>query len=74
MKRADIRRRCIELADECDRLAGHAKRVSFPMGQAVYNAAANLYDAAQMVHGAPDAMEDSRRQFEHHTLDCGLPD
>ena len=48
MTKTEIIERCEELAEECERLARHAERVSFPMGQAVYNAEANLYDAAQM--------------------------
>lgn len=48
MTKTEIIERCEELAEECERLARHAERVSFPMGQAVYNAEANLCDAAQM--------------------------
>ena len=49
MTRDEIIERCEELAEECERLARQAERAfSFPMGQAVYNAEANLCDAAQM--------------------------
>jgi len=52
MTRDEITRRMLELADECDKLAGKAEKLSFPIGQAVYNAAANLYDAAAMADRA----------------------
>ena len=49
MTRDEIIERCEELAEECERLARQAERAfSFPMGQAVYNAEANLCDAAEM--------------------------
>lgn len=52
MTRDEIIRRCEALAEECEKLARHAERVlSFPIGQAVYNAGANLCDAAEMAHG-----------------------
>ena len=44
----EIVERCEELAEECEELAQQAEGFSFVMGQAVYNASANLYDAAEM--------------------------
>ena len=48
MTKTDVIRRCEELAKACDRLAREAETLSFPTGQAVCNAAANLYDATAM--------------------------
>ena len=48
----EIANECTRLAEECERLARRAEGVSFPIGQAVYNAGANLHDAAQMARHA----------------------
>ena len=49
MTRDEIIERIEELAEECEGLARQAERAfSFPMGQAIYNAEANLCDAAEM--------------------------
>jgi len=50
MTREEIVKRCEELAEECERLARQVERVSFYAGQAVYNAEANLCDAAMMIN------------------------
>ena len=51
MRQAEIIERCEELAEECERLARQAERAfSFPMGQAIYNAEANLRDAVAMAN------------------------
>lgn len=52
MTRDEIVKRCEELAEECEKLARQVERVSFPIGQAVYNAEANLCDAAAMLENA----------------------
>lgn len=54
MTKTDVIRRCEELAEACDRLAREGETLSFPIGQAVYNAAANLYDAAAMAASGKD--------------------
>ena len=48
----DVIGSCEYLADECERLARRVERMSWPAGQAVYNAAANLSDAAEMLRHA----------------------
>lgn len=49
MTKDEIIERCGELAEECEKLARQAERAfSLPIGQAVYNAEANLCDAAEM--------------------------
>jgi len=48
METTEFIRRCEELAKACEALERHAEGVSYPTGQAVLNAAANLYDAAAM--------------------------
>lgn len=45
----DVIGSCDYLADECERLARRVERMSWVAGQAVYNAAANLSDAAEML-------------------------
>ena len=52
MHKAEIIQTCEQLAHECELLARHAERLSFPMGQAIYNAGANLEDAAAMARHA----------------------
>ena len=48
MTRDEIIERIEELSEECEGLARQAERAfSFPMGQAIYNAEANLCDAAE---------------------------
>lgn len=48
----DLAVRCELMAEECERLARSVERSSFPAGQAVYNAEANLSDAATMLRRA----------------------
>ena len=45
MTEADTARRCEELAEACEKLAGQSGGMA---EQAILNAAANLYDAAAM--------------------------
>lgn len=58
MTKGEIVERCEELAEECEKLARQAERAfSFPIGQAIYNAEANLCDAAAMA----DSMRGGKR-------------
>lgn len=53
MTKDEIIRRCGELAEECEELARQAERaLPFPIGQAIYNAGANLCDAEAMARRA----------------------
>ena len=53
MSSETIARQCEDIARQCEVLARRAERLSFPMGQAIYNAGANLEDAAVMARGLP---------------------
>lgn len=54
MNKAEIIQTCEQLARECELLARHAERISLPMGQAIYNAGANLEDAVVMARHAKE--------------------
>ena len=53
MSSETIAKQCEDLAQQCEILARRAERLSFPMGQALYNAGANLEDAAIMARELP---------------------
>ena len=78
-KRTLLPEKLENIADELDRLAPSGRNVYEQ--QAVWGAASTVYDLAAEIrfrrhrrHSRAAAEAASRRQYERHTLDFGLPD